>query len=281
MFSVVIPLYNKELSIRNTLQSVLDQTFTDFEIVIVNDGSTDSSAAIVEEFTDPRIRLIHQENQGVSAARNRGIREAKNEWIAFLDGDDLWKEDHLETIRKMIDKYPKDKIFTTSYNRSHERLPDIQDHDIAIIENYFTESIKGHFTWTGVICIHQSVFEEVGGFNVRLNRGEDLEMWTQIGRKYRFIKSNHVTAIYRVEAENRSDLYFDLQKSRVYNYDFKNSTSKSETKYYKNQIITTLMSFIINKEFNNFLILKRKHSPIISNLDIIKSFTSLIRKKLT
>lgn len=281
MFSVVIPLYNKELSIRNTLQSVLDQTFTDFEIVIVNDGSTDSSVAVVEEFTDSRIRLIHQENQGVSAARNRGIQEATNQWVAFLDADDLWRKVHLETMREMINKYPVDKIFTTSYIRSHERLPDVHGHDIAIIENYFTESIKGNFTWTGVICIHQSVFKEVGNFNVRLNRGEDLEMWTRIGRKYRFIKSNHVTAIYRVEAENRSDLSFDLLKSRVYNYNFKNSTSESETIYYKKQITATLMSFIVNKELNNYLNLKRKHAPIISNLDVIKSFALLVIKKLT
>src|SRR5690554_5521626 len=96
MFSVVIPLYNKELSISNTIQSVLDQTFQNFEIVIVNDGSTDNSVKEVEKFDDKRIRLIHQENQGVSAARNRGIKEARYEWIAFLDGDDLWEKEHLE-----------------------------------------------------------------------------------------------------------------------------------------------------------------------------------------
>jgi glycosyltransferase involved in cell wall biosynthesis len=84
MFSVIIPLYNKELSISNTIQSVLDQTFQNFEIVIVNDGSTDNSVKEVEKFDDKRIRLIHQENKGVSAARNRGIEEAKYEWIAFF-----------------------------------------------------------------------------------------------------------------------------------------------------------------------------------------------------
>ena len=105
MFSVIIPLYNKELSISNTIQSVLDQTFQNFEIVIVNDGSTDNSVKEVEKFDDKRIRLIHQENQGVSAARNRGIEEAKYEWIAFLDADDLWMENHLEEMTKLIHDY--------------------------------------------------------------------------------------------------------------------------------------------------------------------------------
>lgn len=86
MFSVVIPLYNKELSIGNTIQSVLDQTCQDFEIIVVNDGSTDNSAAVVEAIEDDRIRLIHQENQGVSAARNRGIEETRGEWVAFWMG---------------------------------------------------------------------------------------------------------------------------------------------------------------------------------------------------
>lgn len=80
MFSVVIPLYNKELSIKNTIESVLKQTFQDFEILVVNDGSTDNSAEIVEQIDDSRIRLIHQANQGVSAARNKGIEKAKFEY---------------------------------------------------------------------------------------------------------------------------------------------------------------------------------------------------------
>ena len=91
MISVVIPLYNKEKQIKRTIQSVLTQTFQDFEIVIVNDGSTDNSTIEVEKIKDSRIRLIHQENAGVSAARNKGIEEAKYELIALLDADDEWK----------------------------------------------------------------------------------------------------------------------------------------------------------------------------------------------
>ena len=97
MISVVIPLYNKEEQIADTLQSIFEQTFQDFEIVIVDDGSTDNSVEEVEKFTDSRIRLIHQINAGVSAARNRGIEEARGELIAFLDVENEWKREYFAT----------------------------------------------------------------------------------------------------------------------------------------------------------------------------------------
>src|SRR5690554_3840739 len=115
MISVVIPLYNKEKSIMNTIQSVLNQTFQDFEIVVINDGSTDKSAEIVEHIKDFRIRLVHQENQGVSAARNRGIKEAKYDWVAFLDGDDWWSDDFLTVLNDLQIKYPDAGIWAGQY----------------------------------------------------------------------------------------------------------------------------------------------------------------------
>ena len=102
MISVVIPLYNKEKQIAKTLQTVLNQTYQNFEIVIVNDGSTDGSVEEVLRISDSRIRLVNQENGGVSAARNRGIDEAKGEYIAFLDADDLWDIDHLEVLYQLL-----------------------------------------------------------------------------------------------------------------------------------------------------------------------------------
>ena len=102
MFSIIIPLYNKELSVKKTIYSVINQSFRDFEVIIVNDGSTDNSVKVIETIDDARIRVIHQVNQGVSAARNYGIQEAKNQWISFLDADDLWEVGHLLEIKSMI-----------------------------------------------------------------------------------------------------------------------------------------------------------------------------------
>jgi glycosyltransferase involved in cell wall biosynthesis len=96
------------------LDSVISQKVQDFEIVVVNDGSTDKSADIVKNFSDTRIRLINQKNAGVSVARNRGINEAKSELIAFLDADDEWMPDYLETILRLREKYPCAGLYATS-----------------------------------------------------------------------------------------------------------------------------------------------------------------------
>ena len=122
MISVVIPLYNKAQTILNTLNTVMNQTYPDFEVVIVNDGSTDNSVEVVNmHFHDPRIRIINQKNSGVSAARNRGIDEAQGEWIAFLDADDEWLPTYLETIVSSINKNSNSEILITArYSQNYE-----------------------------------------------------------------------------------------------------------------------------------------------------------------
>lgn len=107
MISIIIPLYNKEHTIQKTLECVLNQTFQDFEIIIVDDGSTDKGVSLIKDkFNDSRIRIISQENQGVSVARNTGIKNANGEWISFLDADDLWNEKYLEHVKNAIAKFP-------------------------------------------------------------------------------------------------------------------------------------------------------------------------------
>ena len=108
--SVVIPLYNKQNCIRETLRSVLNQSYTDFEVLVVDDASTDGSLEVVREFSDKRLRIIEKPNSGVSATRNAGIATAANEWIAFLDADDIWTSFHLETLVKLHEKFPQAEV---------------------------------------------------------------------------------------------------------------------------------------------------------------------------
>lgn len=267
MFSVVIPLYNKELSVKNTINSVLSQSFKEFEIIIVNDGSTDKSFEIVKKIEDPRIILIDKSNGGVSSARNKGIQEAKHEWIVLLDADDLWKENHLEVLSDLITTYPKDKVFCTSYIRSNEVEQNNGENDVNVIEDYFLKAHTGFFC-SSVACIHNSVFKDVGNFNTNLNRGEDLELWTRIGRKYRFIQANQVTATYRVDAENRSDNNLKLKYTRIYNYNFNSCESENEYLYYKKAIVLNLRNFIKKMKIISFFKLYIKHSKHINFLEI-------------
>lgn len=189
MISVVIPLYNKEKQIVKTLQSVLQQTFQDFEVVIVNDGSTDGSVAAAEAVQDARIRIIHQENAGVSAARNRGITEAKYELIAFLDADDRWKPEYLQTQYELTQKYPECSVFACNYEFVHadgsvhpsiiRKLP-FEEQD-GILSNYFEVASCSHPPICSIsIMARKDALHAVGGFPVGIKSGEDLLTWARL-----------------------------------------------------------------------------------------------------
>lgn len=205
MISVVIPLYNKEKQIERTLRSVFAQTYTDFEIVVVNDGSTDRSAAVVESLDDPRIRLVTQKNAGVSAARNRGIREARGEYIALLDGDDKWEPDYLETINRMITKYSQCQVFATNYTHIDPKgksfntiLKSIPfNEEDGILENYFeVASVSSPPICSICITAKKTAFESIGGFPYGIKSGEDLLTWARLACKYEIAYSILPKAIY-------------------------------------------------------------------------------------
>lgn len=259
MFSVIIPLYNKQYSIQNTIKSVLCQTFQEFEIIVINDGSTDGSCKQVEEFDDSRIRLIHKINGGVSSARNTGIKEAINEWIVFLDGDDLWENNHLATLHKSIELFPKHKVFCTSFRIEGRVNVEKSREEYDIIGDYFVEATKKNFFWTSVACIHKSVFSISGMFNEKLNRGEDLELWARIGKKNEFIRCKLITATYQVLAENRSDkIKYDISKSYLSLIDLTDSElSSSEKKYQKSLLINAIKRFLRKRMFKEVLFLSR------------------------
>jgi len=260
MFSVVIPLYNKELSIIETINSVLGQDFDDYEIIVINDGSTDNSRQKVYSIIDSRIRIIDQANGGVSSARNRGINEAKYEWIAFLDGDDLWKNNHLQTFKKMITNYSEYKVFCTSYITSNQVFPDFENNSEVIIDDYFYESSKKPFCWTSITCVNKSVLTDVGGFNVQLNRGEDLDLWARIGRKYKFVKSNIITGIYRIDAENRSNLInYDIKRSFLSVINLTESgLSQSEYLYKRKMLKKNIMRFLKSGKYKELFFVAKK-----------------------
>jgi len=281
MISVVIPLYNKQLSIKSTIQSVLNQTYKDFEIIIVDDGSTDDSAKVVESISDNRVHIVSQSNQGVSAARNRGINKASNEWIAFLDGDDLWKENHLEEVNKMMSLFPDEKIYVTSFEYSDKRevfkCPR-QTYNFKI-ENYFKEAIQETLICTSIVVINKDCFEKVGGFNIELDRGEDTDLWVRLARNYNIIKSSTVTATYRIEAENRTGLSKKIESTYVYHIDFDEVRDSNEKKYFKEMIANRLYQYARSRDLNNFLKLKKRY-PSISYRAFIRYSSKHIAKRV-
>ena len=277
-FSIVIPLYNKEFSIKNTILSVLNQSYQNFEIVIVDDGSTDGSVDVVKTIQDDRVFLIHQENRGVSAARNRGIKETNNECIAFLDGDDLWKTNHLEEIVKMMSVFPNEKIYVTSFeysdNRSVFKKP--RSKMISKIDNYFDEAVFENIITSSNVIVKKSALDKVGLFNENLKYGEDLDMWFRLALKFDIVKNTNVTAIYRVDAENRSDHKQNLYKCFEYYIDLKNTHNNSEKKYLRFLINRRLYSYIRVGEIKFFFYLIVKHG----NTHFIDYLLKKINKKI-
>jgi GT2 family glycosyltransferase len=211
--SVVIPLYNKGPYIARALNSVLAQTFQDFEVIVVDDGSTDDGAVVVRGFDDPRIRLIQQENQGVSAARNRGIAAAQADLVAFLDADDEWLPGHLKSITRLSKRYPGAGAYSTAYvfSKTNGKMKKPKYKAIppkpweGIIPRYFKSNALGaHPVCSSSVGIPKHIFDEIGGFRIGVWYGEDEDMWGRIALKHPIVFSWDVGAIYHRDTTNRA-----------------------------------------------------------------------------
>ncbi len=206
-FSVVIPLYNKENYIGATIQSVLGQDYPHFEIIIVNDGSTDKSVFKVKEFNDKRISLIHQKNKGLSSSRNTGINVAKYNYIAFLDADDLWRIDYLSTIYKLIEHYKEGKIFSTKASvlwpkqTANLTVKCFSLNNVDLIENYFIH--KKNIPSNSSIVVHKTVFENIGYYDTTINYGEEEDFFIRCFSEYNLIHYNESKVYYLKGLDNQ------------------------------------------------------------------------------
>ncbi len=194
MISIVIPLHNKEKQIKQTLQSVFNQIFQDFEVIVVDDGSTDNSVAVLDEISDKRIRLIHQENQGVSAARNKGIKEAKYDYVALLDADDEWKPEYLSNQIDLINNFPESSVYACAYELKDSngnikpiilnKMPFKEEN--GVLTNYFEVAACSHPPlWTSAIVAKKEAFLSIGGFPIGIKAGEDLLTWARLAVNYK------------------------------------------------------------------------------------------------
>ncbi|MDO6760189.1 glycosyltransferase family A protein [Tamlana sp. 2_MG-2023] len=205
--SVVIPLYNKDEYIEATINSVLNQTYSGFEVIVVNDGSTDESLNVVQGFKNEKIKIYTNKNRGLSYSRNYGIKKAKANYIAFLDADDLWKEDFLETINQLILKKNEALIFATNF----ETLPPHKTPNLSAekfnktlikeVSNFFM--LEKNFFTPSSLVIHKSVFKNSGYFNEDVNYGEEYDFYIRCFSKYNLIHYQENKAYYRTDVPNQ------------------------------------------------------------------------------
>jgi glycosyltransferase involved in cell wall biosynthesis len=203
--SVVVPLYNKEKEVLRSISSVLSQTFQDFELIVINDGSTDKGPEVVRAFEDQRIRIFDQPNQGVSAARNKGIAEAKTDLIAFLDADDEWKPDFLETVSRLKSNFPACSVFATNYLFSQpdgsvrqtilRGIP--RDFHEGILPDYFAIASRSDPPLcSSAVAVTKTAITSIGGFPVGITSGEDLLTWSRLAIRYKIAYSSFPKAVF-------------------------------------------------------------------------------------
>jgi glycosyltransferase involved in cell wall biosynthesis len=191
--SVIVPLFNNSTSIEQTLRSILAQSYGNFEIIVVDDGSTDGGAEVVKSLGNPRVRLIQQANSGAAAARNTGIKQATGEWIAFLDADDLWSADNLASHLEILNRNPGIVWSAGACNLrlANSRLVKMglpKKLAMMLRDDIFEDAIfligRIYCMNTNTIMVRREIFENVGLMNTTLNTAEDLDMWLRIALKY-------------------------------------------------------------------------------------------------
>ena len=212
-FSVVIPLYNKVDSVSRTLVSVCEQRFAAAEIIVIDDGSTDGSAAKVASLNIPNLTLVKQKNKGVSAARNLGVRLAQHQHIAFIDADDQWSPFYLYEISKLMQRFPKHQCFASNYQKVIEdgvyRNPKLAIGDLSptgcVMDNYFEVCAKGDLPFMpSSFVISRQLFKQIGGFPVGEAMGEDQALFSQVALLGSLIYSPLVLILYHTDSENRA-----------------------------------------------------------------------------
>ena len=250
-FSVIIPVYNKQNFVYKTIQSVLSQTFSDFEIIIINDGSTDESENEILKFSDKRINYFKQKNSGLSATRNLGIKNGVSDFLVFLDADDIWEIGFLDKIHSLVVNFPEAKIYATNYYEVYpnglkmkpKTTLNFFDKD-GLIKDYFKASLGQPIYCFCCLCIHKSVFKTIGLFNENITYGEDIDFNIRANLKFKVAYSSTAFANYSVFSENQ-----------ITNSSFKNKITVDFLTYEKENLNDLSLKKYL--DFNRYLIAKK------------------------
>ena len=263
VISVVIPVYNKEKFIENTIYSVLNQTLSDFELIIVDDSSTDKSLSIIDSIKDKRIKTYSIKNSGVSKSRNYGVEKSTSNLIAFLDADDLWKNNHLEQLYKLYLENPNCGMYAMSYIKninfkSYKKSYFGLSNFSGILENFFNSSSVDCIASSSSVMIPLNVFKKINGFNENLKKREDTALWIKIALNYKIAFST-ITTVEIVITEHGNHLskshenpwyFFDLFK-------FQEQNNVDLKKFLDLNRFSEAINFKLNKEHNNFKIITK------------------------
>ena len=250
-FSVIMPLYNKAPYVRKAVESVVGQTYGDWELWMVDDGSTDGSGDVAKSFTDSRIHYHKQENAGVGAARNNGVAQSTAPWICFLDADDWWEPTFLEEMAGLIDRHPDAGIYGTSYyivKNGQKRVA-----PIGVAEGFEEGEINYCHVYAKTlcmpltsisVCMPRAIFDETGGFKHHLKLGEDFDLWIRIALKHKVALLNKPLSNYNqdVAAAYRGTHHLHApEEHMLWNLGYLEPLEKSDADY--KQLVDNLRTY--------------------------------------
>lgn len=266
-FSVIIPLYNKAPYVTKAIGSVFTQTFTDYELIIVDDGSRDDSFAVALKAIEGHgnCHIYKQKNAGVSMARNNGVAISRGDYLCFLDADDWWDTQFLEAMSRLIADFPEAGIYGTNYTIVNETKRKTRVAQIGVEDgfergyiNYCQAYAKTMYMplWTGAVCMPRIVFDEMGGFPKGIKLGEDFLLWIHIALKYKVAFINKPLSFYNqdVDAVNRGvGKLHNPEEHMLWNVDFLAEEEKTNPDY--KQLIDNLrtyglLPYYLSKEYH-------------------------------
>ena len=208
--SVIIPTYNSSRTIGETLQSVINQTYSDFEILLINDGSTDNLMEVLKGFQDSRLQILHYENGGLTAARNRGIDRASGKYLIFLDADDLWSPDKLESHVDALDNAEKTNpkaaiVYSWSYFLDDETNTSYINHPEPYEGNVLPKIVEANFVTNGSNpMITREAIDSVGYFNSDFHGVSDWDYWIRLAQQWDYILIPKRQVFYRQSTTSMS-----------------------------------------------------------------------------
>lgn len=246
IISVILPVYNGEKTIIATIKSVLSQSFSDIELIAIDDGSQDSTLELIKNISDPRLKVFSYANAGQAVSRNRGLSLASGKYVSFIDADDLWTPDKLEQQLQALQNNSQAALaysWTDYIDEEGNFL--LSGNRINIQGNVYEKLLVTNFLENGSNpLIHKYVLDEVGGFNAALTPAEDWDLWLRIAARYSFVAVSSPQILYRVSANSASANILKMEAAclQVINNNF--SQLSDSVKLLKKQSMANLYKYL-------------------------------------
>ena len=283
IISVIIPAYNAEKTIQETVQSVLNQTFTDFELLIVDDGSQDATLDIIKRISDPRIQVSSYPNAGANISRNRGLAQAAGEYVSFLDADDLWTPDKLEAQLNALQTNTQAAV-AYSWTDCIDESGQFSRHggSVTVNGNVLAELLIINFLSNGSnALIRKQAIAELGGFDESLSACQDWDMWLRLAAKYEFVGVPYPHILYRVSTNSISSNVVVLEQAVLTVIERVFSQTPASWYYLKKYSLGNMYKYLLFKAFDGYPNRQTGQAAIRFLWQTLKYDPSMLRVRVT